>query len=185
MALTTRKTAVADDMSAHGLLRLQNYGNRGDDRLLDTENGRWLVARHEDGLRYDGHFSVVRLGVFSGRRTLVSSYVLRESLCFLVGAFCCDLLDERVVVAKSSVAPFVRRVSIRSGEELLWSAVLVATRDELREWPDLGDLFDFAVRVTASRGERRRTFFTMRALSRGERIDATEFREQLQEFVRA
>jgi hypothetical protein len=146
---------------------LRDYASFQSQFELDRESGRYAVAANSQrGIA--GFGCEMKLGVLKRRRVFSAVYALENHLYFRVDRTEVDLADPTVSVRKTIPFPFLRRLTIRRGTDVLLDMRFRALLMELWEYPHEADFFTFAINRAATREQVRRNIVFWNASARGE-----------------
>jgi hypothetical protein len=125
------------------------------------------------------------IGILRRRRMFSAIYAFGDHLYFRVDRTEVDLADPTVSVRKTKPFPFLRRLTIRRGTDVLLDMRFRALLMELWEYPHEGDFFSYVMNTARNRNKVVRAMIVWGATSRGANISDPESHRRLEEEVAA
>jgi hypothetical protein len=134
---------------------------------LNRETGQYTaLASSQRGIA--GFGCEMPIGILRRRRMFSAIYAFGDHLYFRVDRTEVDLAAPTVSVRKTKPFPFLRRLTIRRGTDVLLDMRFRALLMELWEYPHEADFFTFAINRAATREQVRRNIVFWNASARGE-----------------
>lgn len=123
-----------------------------------------------------------RVGLLRNRRKLfVALYTDAKTLLMRIGDQVFDWADPNLRVARTAVAPFLKRFTVYRGETEILRLDYWYTDREV--WPDNGDIFSYIDRTTHTRAEILRAIFLWTASAQGRDLTGQELADELDRRV--